>query len=247
MNVKILSYNIRFGGLDRESSITNVIREIAPDLVIFQEAIVPAVIEQIAKAAGMSGWMSKKNHSLAYCSKIPIDHFEWHYPRGSRHPYLELVPAGSETRIFGVHLRAMFSNWGERKRKLELQSLLTSIRKHQEGFHLLIGDFNSLAPDEMLNFKKMPAWIKAMTWLSGRDIQREVVRSMLNQGYVDTFRVAHPEDPGFTFPTSDPHLRFDYAFLPSSAINRLKQSRVMEINSAKSASDHFPLLCEVEI
>jgi exodeoxyribonuclease-3 len=201
------------------------------------------VIERIAKAGGMSAWMSKKNHSVAYCSKIPIEHYEWHYPRGSRHPYLELVPANSETRIFGVHLRAMFSNWGERRRKLELQSLLTSIRKHQEGFHLLMGDFNSLAPDEMLDINKMPAWIKAMTWLSGRDIQRDVVRTMLDNGYLDAFRSLHPENPGFTFPTYDPHLRFDYVFLPASTMSRLKQSSVIDMEEAKVASDHFPLLC----
>jgi len=245
--VKILSYNIRFGGIGRENAIASVIRNVNPDIVVFQEGTSPYVIQQIAETTALPHWLSKKNHSIAYCSRIRIDHHEWHYPRGSRHPYLEVIPEGSSTRIFGVHLRAMFSNWGERRRKLELRSLLTNIEKHQEGFHLLLGDFNSLAPDELFEIKKMPSWIRAMVWLSGRDIQRQVVQLMLDNGYVDAFRSLHPEIKGFTFPTYEPHLRFDYFFLPKAFPENLKDCRVIDDPGAVAASDHFPLLAQVEM
>jgi exodeoxyribonuclease III len=245
--LKILSYNIRFGGSGRENAIAAVIRSANPDIVIFQEGTSPYVIEQLAKSTGLPHWLAKKKHSIAYCSRIKIDHHEWHYPRGSRHPYLELIPEGSSIRIFGVHLRAMFSNWGERRRRLELHSLLTNIEKHQHGFHILLGDFNSLAPNELFEIRKMPGWIRGMIWLSGRDIQRQVVQLMLDNGYVDAFRTLHPEEKGFTFPTYEPHLRFDYFFMPKAFPENLKDCRVIDDKNAIAASDHFPLLAQIEV
>ena len=247
MIFKLLSYNIRFGGKGREAQLAAVIKNIAPDIVVFQEGIFPRVIQQIAAAAGMEFWVSKPNHSVAYCSRIKIDHHEWHYPPGSKHAFLEIHPAGSIARIFGVHLRAMFSKWGERRRKQEIQSLLTTIQKHQEGFHALVGDFNSLGPGELLDINKMPHWIRAMIWLSGRELQREVVQLMLDRGYADGYRLLHPDDKGYTFPTLDPHLRLDYVFTPLSFRERLLECRVLNDQVAASASDHFPLLAQLEL
>jgi exodeoxyribonuclease III len=245
--LKLLSYNIRFGGKGREAQLAAVIKDVAPDLVVFQEAIFPRVIQQIAAAAGMQFWLSKPNHSVAYCSRIKIEHHEWHYPFGSKHAFLEIHPAGTNARVFGVHLRAMFSKWGERRRKHEIQSLLTSIQKHQEGFHALVGDFNSLGPGEVLDINKMPHWIRAMIWLSGREIQREVVQLMLNRGYADGYRLLHPDEKGYTFPTWDPHLRLDYVFTPLSFKDHLTACRVMDNKIAVFASDHFPLVVHLDI
>ncbi|HEY4491955.1 MAG TPA: hypothetical protein VI958_08130 [Acidobacteriota bacterium] len=54
---------------------------------------------------------------------MEIAHHAWDYPRGSRHPFTEIVIAGSEARIFGLHLRVMFSKWHERRRAKEIASL----------------------------------------------------------------------------------------------------------------------------
>ena len=48
MIVKLLSYNIRFGGLKREKELAEVIRGVSPDLVVFQEAIDADVISRLA-------------------------------------------------------------------------------------------------------------------------------------------------------------------------------------------------------
>ena len=247
MIFKVLSYNIRFGGKGREAHLAEVIQDVSPDLVVFQEAIYPRVIQQIAAAAGMEFWLSKPNHSVAYCSRIKIEHHEWHYPPGSKHAFLEIHPSGTNARIFGVHLRAMFSKWGERRRKQEIQSLLASIQKYQEGFHALVGDFNSLGPGELLDIKRMPHWIRAMIWFSGRDIQREVVQLMLDRGYADGFRLLYPDERGYTFPVWDPHLRFDYVFVPLSYRDHLIECQVFEHKTAASASDHLPLLAQLDL
>jgi endonuclease/exonuclease/phosphatase family metal-dependent hydrolase len=243
----LLSYNIRFGGTGREALLANVIRAAAPDMVLFQEATDPGVIERISVSTNMPFWAARQNHSNAYCSRIEVAHHEWHHPRGSRHAFLEVVPAGTEARIFGLHLRAMFSKWGERRRVQEIQALLAGIKNHQEGFHVLTGDFNSVAPGELLETTKMPHWIRALVWLSGRDIQRETVKLMHDNGYSDGFRKLHNDVKGYTFPASDPRVRFDYVFVPEQFVNHLTECRIIDQPPATSASDHFPLLSRLNI
>ena len=48
----------------------------------------------------------------------------WHRPRLSRHAFLEIHPAGADFAVFGVHLSAVHAAWTERRRVLELGTLL---------------------------------------------------------------------------------------------------------------------------
>jgi len=239
---------IRFGGTGRESRLAEVIRAVSPDLVVFQEATDPRVIEKLSIDTNLRYWAAQRAHSIAYISRIKISYHEWHYPAGAKHSFLEIVPEGSEARIFGLHLSARFSKWDERQRGREIRNLLKGIERHQHGFHVLVGDFNTLAPGEILDVKRMPAWIRGLVWISGRDIQRETIQVMLDAGYADGFRLLHPDIKGYTFPTWDPHLRLDYVFVPSSFATGLKACEVVDHPAGVStASDHLPLLAELEI
>ncbi|MFN2492649.1 MAG: endonuclease/exonuclease/phosphatase family protein [Pyrinomonadaceae bacterium] len=247
MIVKLLSYNIRFGGRKRERELAEVIREIEPDLVVFQEAIDPDVISRLAVATQLPFWSARAEHSIGYISRLEITHHEWHYPAGAKHSFLEIILAGSEAPVFGLHLSSMFSKWGERRRVREIRALLKSIERHQEGFHVLVGDFNTLAVGEILDVRRMPAWIRGLVWLSGRDIQRETIQLMRDSGYIDGYRFLHSEEKGYTFPVWDPHLRLDYCFVPTGFSGRLIQCEVADGDKARKASDHFPLLSHIEL
>jgi exodeoxyribonuclease-3 len=243
VTLKLLSYNIRFGGTGREQALAETIRAVDPDLVVFQEAIYPDVIERLATETGFPFWASRRHHSIGYISKQKIAYHEWHYPAGARHSFLEIVPDNSETRVFGLHLSARFSKWDERRRTREIRALLEGIKRHQDGFHVLVGDFNTLAPGEVLEIDRMPAWIKALIWISGRKLQRETIQLMLDAGYSDGYRTLHI-DKGYTFPTWDPHVRLDYLFVPSAFRERLVKCEVIAEprERVKAASDHCPLL-----
>jgi exodeoxyribonuclease III len=244
--VKLLSYNIRFGGRGRENELAAVIRGVAPDLVVFQEAIDVELVKRLAVATALPFWSARTEHSIGYISRLEVAHHEWHYPAGAKHSFLEIVLAGSESRVFGLHLSSMFSKWGEQRRTREIRALLKSIERHQDGFHVLVGDFNTLAPGEVLDTRRMPAWIRALVWLSGRDIQRETIKIMREAGYVDAYRLLHPDDKGYTFPVWDPHLRLDYVFVPERSSDRVKSCEVITEAGVAKASDHLPLLAEVE-
>jgi endonuclease/exonuclease/phosphatase family metal-dependent hydrolase len=246
---KLLSYNIRFGGLGREAALAETIKGVAPDMIVFQEAIHPDVIERLSHTLEMPHWAARKNHSIGFISRERVSYYEWHYPAGAKHSFLEVIPANSETRIFGLHLSARFSKWDERKRAREIRALLEGIKRHQSGFHVLVGDFNTLAPGEDLEVHRMPAWIRALIWISGRKLQRETIQLMLDQGYLDGYRRLHPDVKGYTFPTWDRRVRLDYVFVPNVFEPRLVSCDVITEPEEliKSASDHCPLVAELEV
>lgn len=248
MKLRFLSYNIHFGGRGREEALAAVIRAAEPDFVVLQEATDHRVVGHLAELTGLPVWDSRTNLSTGFLTRLRVAHHAWHQPRGSRHAFLEVEIEQPALRVFGLHLSAWFSNWVERRRRAEIRALLESIRAHQQGLHFIAGDFNALAPGDVLQSDRMPYWIQAMVWLSGRDIARHTIQHMLDQGYLDVWRTLHDEGMGDTFPARDPHVRLDYFFTPERYRPLLAACEVWrQPIEAAAASDHFPLLLEVDI
>jgi exodeoxyribonuclease-3 len=244
---RLLTYNIRRGGQGRERPLARVIRACRPDVVVLQEARSAAVVGQIAADSGMSEWGARPGESLGFLSAQPMAHVEWHRPRLSRHAFLQLLPSAAPLRIFGVHLSAVHAAWTERRRTMELRALLASVARHQHGPHVLVGDFNTLAPGELLDLRKLPRRLKALVWLSGGRIRWRTIQIVLDAGYTDGYRRLHPEDAGHTFPTWDPHVRLDYVFLPAPYAGWLTSCEIVQADGTPEASDHFPLLSEIDV
>lgn len=242
MTLRLLSYNIRRGGRGREEAIARVIRACAPDLVILQEATRPDVVARVAGRAGMAQWGARPRQSLGFIAREPVDSASWRRPRISRHAFLEIVPAGSGTPIFGVHLSAVHAAWTERRRTFEVRALLKAIRAAGHGFHVLTGDFNTLAPGELLSLRKLPRRLRALVWLSGGRVRWRTIQQVFDAGYADAFRHLHPEGTVPTFPTWDPHVRLDYLFVPQGDAARVISCDVVHTADTAAASDHFPLL-----
>lgn len=247
MILRLLSYNIRHGGAGREEPLAAVLAATAPDLVVLQEATKPDVVERLARNAGMGQWGSRRGQSLGFMSRRPVLHAQWHRPRFSRHAYLEIVPEGASWRAFGVHLSAVHAAWTERRRVYELRALLAAIARQQSGPHALVGDFNTLAPGELLDIRKLPHRLRALVWLSGGRIRWRTIQTILDAGYVDAFRHLQPDLVGNTFPTWDPHARLDYLFVPGVAVAQVRSCVVMTVAPTPDASDHFPLVAELDV
>jgi exodeoxyribonuclease-3 len=245
--LRLLSYNIRHGGAGRESSIATVIRNTSPDVVVFQEATKPQVIAQLAQATGMTEWGSRHGQSLGFMSKVPLSRVEWHRPRVSRHAFIEIVLADTRWRIFGVHLSAVHAAWTERRRLYELRALLAGIGREQPGPHALVGDFNTLAPGELLDIRELPRRLRALVWLSGGRVRWRTIQAILDAGYVDVFRGLHPDLVGNSFPTWKPHVRLDYVFVPGGFVASARACDVIRDPPAADASDHFPVCAELEV
>ena len=253
--MRLLSYNIREGGVGRAEQIAEVISAASPDVVALQEARHPAVVERIATLAGFPYWGSRPLHSTGFLSRVPVIEHGWRQPPRTRHALLEVSLGDGLPRVFVLHLRAWFSKWNEQRRARELRGLLDGIQeqlereRHAFAFHVLCGDFNALAPGERFDPSPMPAWIRGMVWLSGRDIARSTIEMMGADGYADAWRTVHPDlegKPGYTFPVWNPHVRLDYVFTPAAYASRVTACEVRRTpDVARTASDHFPLLVEL--
>ena len=253
--MRFLTYNIREGGVGRVEELAEVIQAANPDFVALQEASNPAVVARLAALTGLRISGSRPSHSTGFLSRAAVVDFAWRHPPRTRHALLEVALADGLPRVFVLHLRAWFSNWSEQRRARELRGLLAGIREqlireeNAFAFHVLAGDFNALAPGERFDPSPMPAWIRGMVWLSGRDIARSTIEMMRSDGYVDAWRTVHPDavqEPGFTFPVWSPHVRLDYVFTPIAYASRIQSCDVRRTPEAVlKASDHFPLFVDI--
>ena len=247
MVLRVLTYNICRGGKGREEALCHVIGACRADVVVLQEATDRSVVSSLARATGMEQHASRAGESLAFLSRQPVRQYGWHKPRMSRHAFLEIEMPGTSARIFGVHLSAVHAAWTERRRIVELRALLKSVAVHQKGVHILTGDFNTLAPGELLDFTRLPRRLRALVWLSGGKVRWRTIQIVLDSGYVDGFRSLHEGVPTPTFPTWDPHVRLDFVFVPRRVASVLHSCEVMDVPRAREASDHLPLLSVLDI
>ena len=187
-------------------------------MVVLQEATRPDVVRALAKETGLGEHGSHRGQSLGFLSRLAVAQSVWRRPLLSRHAFLELTLAGHDVHIVGVHLSAVHAAWTERRRLIELASLLRTVRARQPGFHVLAGDFNTIAPGEALDVARLPPRLRPLVWLSGGSIRWKTVAAVLAAGYADAWRRLHGDDAGSTFPTWDPHLRLDYVFAPGAHV-----------------------------
>jgi endonuclease/exonuclease/phosphatase family metal-dependent hydrolase len=236
--------------------------------------------------------------SLALLSRLPIVRSAVHSGNGviSR-PLLEVgleEESGAQLTVFVNHLVASFwqGRGGDAQRRKEVQAILQILRANHEP-HVLMGDFNALAPGDRLRASRLLGYLaEADRRYRGRfQVQHEgypslnyvvppplrflnpflqlIPRSrvlsaffdgaaslyaprasiglLLAAGYIDCFRLQHPQDQGFTCPAATPAGRIDYLFANSSLAARLSACRVIEGTdevSGKDASDHLPVVAD---
>jgi exodeoxyribonuclease III len=247
VTIKLLSYNIKLGGVGREDLIASVINADAPDIVLLQEATRPHVVHRVAELTGLSTVLCAAGRSVACITRFAIERHRYVRPPFSQHAFLEVVPKDLDVRFYGVHLSAVHAAWTERRRVRELRSMLAAIRDAADAFHIIAGDFNTLAPNEALDVTRLPYRLRVLVWLSGGRIRWQTIAIMLGANYVDAYRTTEPTGPGYTFPTWEPHVRLDYAFLSKAGVDRLISCAVAtEPPQVKRASDHFPLRIEFQ-
>jgi len=244
--MRIVSYNIRHGGVGREPQLAGVIRHVDADVVVLQEASDPVIVARLAAATGMKTFGARPRISVAFMARVEVARHAWHRPRWSRRAFLELVLADTGLPVFGVHLTAVHSNVTEYLRTRELRALLAGIARHEHGAHVVAGDFNTLAPGERLDPALLPTRLRWLVWANGGRIRWKTIQLMLEAQYVDVFRRLHPDEAGPTFPTWSPHIRLDYAFASHDLAGRIESCRVAtDAPQAADASDHFPLVVDL--
>ena len=208
--------------------------------------------ERIAQALEMVPHLAENRHRLplrvGLLSQLPVLRFRtlhlWPVWPSCLEATVQLAN-GHSLPIFGLHLAAYYPWFFEWWRTQQVRALLLYIRQTAPERHLLAGDFNTVAPGDRTSLAEAPLWVKAQTWFQLGDIQRWTLKPLLDAGYVDCFRELHPEEDGFTLPSSNPQVRLDYMFVAPTMVDALQECRVVTSPEiAALASDHLPVLAK---
>ena len=126
--------------------------------------------------------------------------------------------------------------------------MLAAIKRHDERHHVLVGDFNTLAPDERLDVSRLPRRLRLLGLVERRPDPMADDRHHAGSWAMSmASALLYPSDPGLTFPTWDPHVRLDYVFIPKPFAERLAACEVVtDGDCVRAASDHFPVRAEVQ-
>jgi endonuclease/exonuclease/phosphatase family metal-dependent hydrolase len=246
MHFRVATYNIRFGGKNRGDLIVKVLKDIDADVILLTEASDNGTLDNIAKSLGMFQVNAKtRKAQLAVLTHKPIVEEINYCPVGLERPLIGTKIAISEERhilLYGLHLQCHYFKRNEVQRIKELKIYLEYIKSKAQDGHLLLGDFNAIAPNDRFRLDMMPLKEKGMIYWEGGHIYRDAISLLLSEGYVDCFRMSHPYEDGFTLPSKDPHVRLDYIFADSVLAKYLQDCEVVKSHLVSLASDHCPVV-----
>ncbi len=247
MTLRLVSYNIRKGGRRRSRLISEVLRQLDPDLVVLQEAIDPGVVVEVGHEINAHVVLAAPGRSVAVLSRMGELEASWH--RGSHGPrYAEVRLPSIDARLLGLHLTAGLSGRGERRRAREAEQILATVAggSGAAACVVLAGDFNAVAPGDLPAVRRLPTWIRILLRVDG-GISTRVMQRLLAAGFIDAYRRRNPDAPGATVPSDAPAVRLDYFLLGSDVAPRLVECRVAVTDPVllAAASDHLPIILEL--
>jgi endonuclease/exonuclease/phosphatase family metal-dependent hydrolase len=238
--LKILSYNILYGGEDRLDSITQVIHSHHPDAVALLEANSLENARRLAADLSMDLYYGEANSefAVAWLSRLPVEGWRNHRREIFAKTLLEIEVAweGSRLPLFAAHLVAGPNVEVEAQRVEEVRAILEVMERCQGRPHLLVGDLNATHPGDSVG--------EPPPGLHAGYISRKPIAALLAAGYVDCYRALHLEEPGYTHPANAPWLRLDYLFASPSLAARLAACDLDARDLAQRASDHLPVWVE---
>jgi endonuclease/exonuclease/phosphatase family metal-dependent hydrolase len=151
-----------------------MIRSANPDVVGLVEATNPCVVGELAERLGMEYRMTgdaqhESEYSSALLSRLPIVSSQTHRRPGIiAKPVLEVCVReedGHELTVFVTHLLASFAysaRGGDNICREEARELLRIVQLKRETPHLLMGDFNSIAPGDELKGSRLLRYLIEM-------------------------------------------------------------------------------------
>lgn len=270
MGIRVLTYNIH-GWLGTDGQIdvdrlVHIVEDTGADLVGLNEVFHPflspgateAALDVLAASLQMSyafgaaltpqfAFAPQASYGNALLSRYPLlahasHHLttvEGHEQRGLLETRILLPDSQQGLSVYVTHL----DHLSEKVRMEQVTALLQWTMRDRERPHLLLGDFNALAPND---YTDRPQDLEA---LHRQDNTRHliaegirVVPRILRAGYVDAAAASNTLLP--TFPADQPHIRIDYVFVSAALAASIRWCRVWESPEARLASDHLPVVTE---
>jgi endonuclease/exonuclease/phosphatase family metal-dependent hydrolase len=171
--LRVATYNILLGGGGRWAEISRMLQSIDADVVALQEAEDLVAVERVGEQLGYEvifGEAPTPRHQ-AVLSRLPVTAWTNHrdpsiFLRNSLELWVRPPPGSQLTQlcIHTVHLTAAFHRRGraEPERVRELAAVRGHAAAHPEAGHLVLGDFNAVAPGDRVRatdfFARINQW-----------------------------------------------------------------------------------------
>ena len=259
--MKIMTYNILEGGTGRIDPLAEVIRLAGADVVVVEEALGEggeAGFHKLADRLGMDRFLAQgKGGAVGILSRLEIREAVNHSAldgRLRRGAVSAIVSEKSGVRsqksvdhvVIGVHLSPGELVENEEKRLMELEGLFGIGEVYRGREHVVVGDFNASHPLQRIDVAKVRPKTRERVMKQDGVFPREVVRKMLERGYVDAHALHYTgEEFGCSFTTAYPAMRVDYVFVTAGLAPVVKGCEVFRPEMGRFASDHYPVVCEI--
>lgn len=269
--VRVLTYNIHgwrdaFGEID-VARLARVIDASQADMVALNEVFHPLIppgesrpaLDLLAAALGMEAvfgvaltpqfaFAPLASYGNALLTRYPVlahaghhlTPIDGHEQRGLLEARVLLPDGKTPFSVYVTHL----DHLSEAARVQQLAAAFQWTLRDRERPHLILGDFNALAPAD---FQADPAALEALKASAalGRLAAQgmEVIPRLLRRGYSD----AQAANPAPTFPADGPLVRIDYIWLSAPLAPALRWCRPWITAETAVASDHLPVLAEIDL
>ncbi|MBN9388469.1 MAG: endonuclease/exonuclease/phosphatase family protein [Chloroflexi bacterium] len=253
--MKVMTYNIKDGGEDFLAELGEILVEAGPDIVAIEEANDEFVFESLAALLGFEHVLGEGNrgYHVGIISRYPILKSQNH--GGTSEFFHTMVEAqiaapGYPLTVFAAHLYPGYGVAHEQHRVEEVRAILGYMTSQRENPCLLVGDFNTVSPQDNLTSEEWPWPYRQQMRAQEEGIGRKAIQAVLDNSLTDCFRAIFPDSgeyPGYTLPAPRPDVRLDYIFANNLMLERLDSCQVWLANPAPKASDHLPLLAEFNI
>ena len=260
--MRVLTYNIlegavtSFGGMDdRFNLVVQIVQSSNADVVALQECVDwekngSALLRRFEGAVEMRGAMVvTQGFPLAIMIRPDLHIISARATtEGFWHGVLDVLTVdenGSQIRFLATHLHP-------RNPAKKLMEIRRVIRHHHLGERtILMGDLNSISHlDEVV-----PEDLSEPTFARhSRDgmLDFRVTELLEASGFVDTYVACGKDGLKHTIPTPAADksnftpARFDYIFVSSEMADAVNSSHVIDDDLTRRASDHFPVLLELQ-
>lgn len=256
--MKIITYNIFYGGEERLPLITQVLRDQHPDLIALQEANDRSNAEKLADALNMHLIFGESDNSfrVAWLSRLSVSRVcNYQLPfflQGPRTEFtmpktllsLDVQWNGSPLHLFTTHLQARYPDEYEVCRLREVEAILLEIQSLLGEPLLLVGDLNAFAPADPIG-SLSPGSVEFAHRRSIEQGKRLAIARLQKAGLTDCYRMLHPTQAGYTSDARrELSMRIDYCFASPRLAQSLHSCEVISNELTAKASDHLPVQVE---
>ena len=272
--MRLLTYNIHYwegtdGVTDVERTLA-VIQASGADIVGLNEVYHPAklkgldvpALEHMATRLGMH-FIFGQAHTFTFAFNRPGRSFgnallsRWpilasaahhltpvsgHEQRGMLEARI-LLPDGQRTlTVYVAHL----DHADEVVRLTQAQAMLTWTGRDRNRAHVVMGDFNTYNPDDYATPERQAALRQTVEGVGLEVYEAKVLPRLLKAGYVDAWTLAGAGPAPTCCNEPDPLFRIDYVLVSQPLATSVRSCRRWDAAPASVASDHLPVLVELE-